>query len=185
MEPLALAGLTVNNSALMSGAATGGDTLLEADEGLVHFNSATVAAERGSNIAGAHGLADAMREEPRALVSDFQNAVQLVGADALLPGHDQVNGLEHLVERDAGIVEHGAHLDGELLAAFTTLLDAVAKLAFGLLLAGLGAKAGPIVHAAISMPQCGRSLHQRTPCFQGARKSGFHHGNAGTREMKW
>jgi hypothetical protein len=46
------------------------------------------------------------------------------------------------VELQLGIFEHCANLDRELLAALATLLEAVAKGAFGALLARLTANAG-------------------------------------------
>ena len=45
-----------------------------------------------------------------------------------------MDGLKHLVERNTGVLEHGADLHGELLAALATLLQAEADRAFGLLL---------------------------------------------------
>jgi hypothetical protein len=74
--------------------------------------------------------------------------MQLVGADALLAGHHEVDGLEHLVERHAGMLEHGAHLHGELLTALATLLEAVTHDAFGVLDRGLRTDARQIVHTA-------------------------------------
>jgi len=52
-----------------------------------------------------------------------------------------MDGPEHLVERQLGIFEHRAKLDRELLAALATLLEAVAKGAFRVLLARLTAHA--------------------------------------------
>ena len=60
---------------------------LTADERFVALHNAALAAERGK-VAGAHGFADTVRQEPRRLVLDFQNAVELVGGNALLAGHD-------------------------------------------------------------------------------------------------
>jgi hypothetical protein len=38
-----------------------------------------------------------------------------------------VDGLEHLRQRHAGMLEHGANLGGQLLTALATLLEAVAN----------------------------------------------------------
>jgi hypothetical protein len=55
----------------------------------------------------------------------------VVGADALLAAHHQVNSLEHQVERHAerraGMPEHGANLNRELLAALGALFKVVAN----------------------------------------------------------
>lgn len=165
MEPAALAALTVNesdNSALVSGAATGSNAALEADVRLVNFDRATARTERGGKIAGAHGFADTVGEEPSALVLDFQNAAKLVSADALLARYDQVNGLEHLGQGKAGVFEHGANLDGELLAALATLLEAVTNLTLGVLAAGLRLDARQVVHAATGHTTV-RAHHSASP----------------------
>ena len=54
----------------------------------------------------------------------------------------QVDSLEHLGKRHTGVLKHGANLGGELRAAFATLLEAEANLAFRVLLARLRADAG-------------------------------------------
>jgi hypothetical protein len=89
-----------------------------------------------------------MSQEPGRLVLHFQNAGQLVGADALLAGNHQVDGLQHFVQRHTGMLEHSADLDGELLAALTALFQAVANNAFRVLQAGLGAHAREIIDPA-------------------------------------
>jgi len=47
-----------------------------------------------------------------------------MAADALFRRAHQVDGLKHLVERHAGMLEHGAHLDRELLLAIAALVEA-------------------------------------------------------------
>lgn len=59
-----------------------------------------------------------------------------------------MNGLQHLGKGNASLFEHSANLDGELLAAFTTFLEAETLLALGVLCAGLRADAGKIIHPA-------------------------------------
>lgn len=108
---------------------------LAADEGLVSFDGARGAGHavdpaHRSKRAVAHGLADTVREEPRALIGDAKRPVDLVAADALLRGTQEVDGLEHLVERDMGALKYGADLDGELLAAL--LLGALPQTPAGL-----------------------------------------------------
>src|SRR5690606_17753881 len=130
-----LAGFTINqrqNLHLVMESALLLDTFQLADEGFIHFNDAAVAAKRGE-VAGAHGFTDTVSEKPRALILDFQNAAKLVRANTLLARNDQVDGLEHLVERHAGMHKHRADLDGELLAALATLFQAVADRAFRVL----------------------------------------------------
>jgi hypothetical protein len=125
----------------VSGVATGINASPEADLRLVNIDSATFVAKGLCQITGTQGFAYTVSEKPRALVLDFENAVQLVGADALLAGHDQVNGLQHLGEGQASVFKHSANLDGELLATLTALFETVAHLAFGVLLGGLGTNA--------------------------------------------
>src|SRR6185295_2316739 len=80
-------------------AATLGFTLLAADEGLVSLHDATAAgATHRSKSAATHRFPDPMGQEPRGLISDLQNAVELVRADALLTAAEQVHGLHRLVE---------------------------------------------------------------------------------------
>lgn len=112
---------------------------------LVHFNSAAITTERRGKIAGTHGLTNAMGQEPRRLVLHFENAGQLVGADALLARYHQVNRLQHLVQRHAGMLENSADLDGELLAALATFFQTVAHNAFRVFRARLGAHAREII----------------------------------------
>ena len=118
-----------------------------ADESLVHLNDAATTAER-CEIARAHGFPDTVREKPRRIILDFEDTAKLMGANALLAAHHQMNGLEHLVQRQLGILKHRADLGRELLAALATLLEAVADSAFRVLLARLAAHARQIVNPA-------------------------------------
>ncbi len=116
------AGFTVNqrqNLHLVMEGALLLNALEVADERLVNFDHAASTAERGK-VAIGHRFTDTVSKEPRALVGDFQNAVELMGADALLAAGHQIDGLHSLVKREAHVFEHRADLDRELLLAVTT-----------------------------------------------------------------
>src|SRR3546814_7543142 len=68
------------------------DAGLAPDEGFVGFDIPAADTER-CKVAIAHCFADAMGEEPRALVGDFQNAMKLKGADPLLAAGHQIERL--------------------------------------------------------------------------------------------
>src|SRR5437868_988876 len=106
-------------------------TLHTPDEGLIDLDDAASAAERGK-VARPHSFADAMGQEPRRLVGDFQNAVQLMGGNTLLAARHQIDGLHGLVEREAHVLEHGADLNGELLLAVATAPKAKPDALFGI-----------------------------------------------------
>jgi hypothetical protein len=59
-----------------------------------------------------------------------------VRANALLAAHSQVNGFEHLVQRELGILKDRSDLGGELIAALATLVQAVAVAPSGFFLLG-------------------------------------------------
>src|ERR1039458_2763584 len=65
-----------------------------------------------------------MAEEPRALVRNLQNSVHLMRATALLRARQQIDGLQHLVERDMCAFKDRADLHCKLLAALVALVDA-------------------------------------------------------------
>ena len=67
--------------------------------------------------------------------------------DALLAADDQMDSLEHLGKRHAGMLEHGADLHSELRAALAALLEAVTNDAVGVLHARLAANARQIIDA--------------------------------------
>lgn len=100
-----------------------GSALDAADEGLANLDDAAARTE-GSKVAGAHRFANPVREKPCALIGDFEDAMELMGADALLAARHQVGRLKHLVERDARVLEHGADLGGELTLAIATAMKA-------------------------------------------------------------
>src|SRR5207248_8490669 len=92
--------------------------LFPADVSLINLDSAAASAE-WREITFAHRLADTVGKEPSRFVGDFENAMQLVGRDTILAARHEVDGLKHLMERDAGVLEHGAHFHGELTLAAT------------------------------------------------------------------
>lgn len=99
------------------------DRAVVADEGFVNLDDPAIATE-GGEIARAHGLADAVGEKPCGLVSHLQHPVELVSRDTLLRAGHEVDGLERLIERQAGMFKDGANLDGELLFAVATAPEA-------------------------------------------------------------
>ena len=58
-----------------------------------------------------------MQHEPCRLLSDFEIAHDLVGANAVLAVHDQPNRGEPFIERDGRIFKHALGLHAELLVA--------------------------------------------------------------------
>ena len=78
--------------------------MLVADECFVHFHNAAVIAKINAVVA-AHGLADAVRHKPCGFIGDFQNAVKLVTADALLAGHRRCCMDQTIVARTLNISE--------------------------------------------------------------------------------
>ena len=95
------------------------------DESLVNLDDTTARTERGK-VARAHRFTDAIGQKPRAPIGDLQNTVQLMRRNTLLAGNHQVGGLQHLVQRDAGVLKHGADLRSELALAVTTAPQAFA-----------------------------------------------------------
>jgi hypothetical protein len=91
------------------------------------FGLRALAADRHIELAQkpavAHGLADAVREEPCGLQGDAQGPVELVAAHALLGGAEQRDRLEPQPQRDVAALEHGADLHGEGLAARVAVVD--------------------------------------------------------------
>ncbi|ERP87271.1 hypothetical protein Q669_10935 [Labrenzia sp. C1B10] len=74
-----------------------------------------------------------MAQEPSRLDRDFQNAGELVRADALLRGTHQVDSLKPLMQRDMAFLEDRANTHRELLTALTTLFQAVTLYTFRIL----------------------------------------------------
>ena len=89
--------------------------------GLVSLDDLANAAQ-GIEPARAHGLADAMREEPSGLEGDAKRPVQLVGADGLLARRHEEDGLKPDVQRDVAGLEDGPDLHGERFAALVALV---------------------------------------------------------------
>src|SRR5262249_38335335 len=100
-------------------AATHLATRLATDVGLVRFDCSATRTKQFCRLVG-HRVTDTVRHEPRRLVSHTENAVDLVAADALLAGTDQVRLQPPLVQRDLGPLENGAHGHGELRTAVST-----------------------------------------------------------------
>src|ERR1700720_1644335 len=81
------------------------------------FHDFAFAAER-REAPRAHGLANTVRHKPCGLISDFECAVQLVGAHAFLAGAHQMERLEPLVQSDLAALHDRPHGYCEVLAAF-------------------------------------------------------------------
>jgi hypothetical protein len=97
--------------------------LVVADEGFIDLDHAAVRTERGK-VARPHGLADAVRHEPRGFQGNAKGPVELVAADALLAGAKQNHRLKPNVHRDVAGLEDGPDLYGEGLTAVVALIDA-------------------------------------------------------------
>src|SRR5665213_2122490 len=108
------------NDILGRGTALRALALQAPDVGFVRFHGLARAAH-GRKLAVPHGFTDTVRQEPSRLVLNFQNAVKLMGANALLAGRQQVNGLQALVQRDMGTLEYSANPHRELLPAAVAL----------------------------------------------------------------
>jgi hypothetical protein len=91
--------------------------------GFVNLDSLAFATHWGKR-AFAHGLADAMRQEPRSFKGHAQSVVKLVRANALFGRAKQVHRLQPKVKRNVGGLENGPHSNGEWLAASIALVKA-------------------------------------------------------------
>ena len=97
-----------------------------ADESFVYFYSPTTAAhERERAIA--HGLADAMREEPRTLEGYPKGAVKLIARNSFFRRAKQVDRLQPQMQRNVRGLEDGFHAHGEGLPALVALVEANAS----------------------------------------------------------
>jgi hypothetical protein len=97
-----------------------------ADESFVAFDELTFATQ-GPDVVNAqirHRLADAVRQEPRGLQGDAEDAVQLVAAHALFGRAKQVHCLQPNMQLHMAGLEDSAHLHGKGLAASVPLVDA-------------------------------------------------------------
>jgi hypothetical protein len=97
-----------------------------ADESLIRLDEHSFAAEWAGviNTEIRHRLTDAMRQEPCGLQGDAEDAVQLVGAHALLAGTEQMHRLEPHMQLHMARLKDSTDLDGERLAAGVALVDA-------------------------------------------------------------
>lgn len=64
-----------------------------------------------------HAVAKTVRHEPRGLVGHAKHALKLLGRNALLGRADQVIRIDPLVQRNLGVLKHGADSHGVLLGA--------------------------------------------------------------------
>jgi len=107
-----------HNGALMMVAATGFlSPVFAANIGFVGFDRFACAAD-GREGTGAHGFADAVGHEPRGFVGNLKGTVKLMRRHALLGRAKQISSQEPFMQRDFAILEHGANLYREVLAAF-------------------------------------------------------------------
>ena len=100
---------------------------LTSNESLVALDELAFAAKRPAIVAESeigHRFADTVREEPRGLQADAENAVQLVGTHAFLAGCHQVHRLQPDMQLHMAGLEHSADLDGEGLPAGVALIHA-------------------------------------------------------------
>jgi hypothetical protein len=97
--------------------------LCASEIGFIHlYNTAFTTHWR--KAACAHGLTDAMRNEPRGLESAAQGTVKLVRANALLRGRKQEDRLQPKMHGDVAGFEDSPNLHGEGLAALVALVSA-------------------------------------------------------------
>src|SRR6266516_3332283 len=93
---------------------------LAADESFVNFD---LAAKLGEG-SGLHSLAYSVKQEPCALLSNAEGAVNLVGTNAVLRVHYQHDSRQPLIQTDRAIFHDGAKLDAEVLFAALAYPDA-------------------------------------------------------------
>lgn len=84
---------------------------LATDESLVHFDFAAKLGE----ASGLHGLADSVKEKPRALLGDPERAVNLVRTNPILCADNQPDSRQPLIKADRTIFHDGSKLDAEML----------------------------------------------------------------------
>lgn len=94
------------------------------ERGFICFDGLTGAAQ-GTNIAaGSHGEADAMAKVPSGFHSAAQGPLKLTARNAFLARAKQMDRLQPETKRKMAILENGADLDGEGLAAAVALAEA-------------------------------------------------------------
>ena len=119
------------DSLLRRGRAMGADLGLAADVGLIGLYDLVSAAEEVDRGVVAHGLADAVAEEPSRFVLYLKDAADLKRRHALLGRAHEVRGLKAEIERDTNVLEHRANSDAELLFAIAATMQADADALLG------------------------------------------------------
>jgi hypothetical protein len=147
------------------------NAFLAPDEGLVRLDG-VVTAQRSQRTV-AHSLTNAVRHEPRRLERHTKGPVELVGADALLAGAEQVEGHQPLVEWNMAALENGALGDAEELPAVPTLPSARLRAGTLQLHDPIG-RATVRAHRAIG-PEM--DLDEQPGCFLIMEMRGFEHGH--------
>lgn len=96
---------------------------LAADIGFINFDVARQLVKRSV----LHGLADSMKQKPRALLSHAKGTRQFAGTDAVLRVGDQPDTSQPPIEANRRIFHDGAYLDAELLLARFALPQATGR----------------------------------------------------------
>jgi len=95
--------------------------------GFIGFDRLASAANRASISARGHRQPNPMTDEPCRFHAAAQHALELARADAFLAGAHQVDRLQPDGHLDMAVLENGADLDRELLAAFLAVTQAGAR----------------------------------------------------------
>lgn len=98
------------------------DSLAVTDKGFIHFQGAATRFEHGKAVI-AHGFADTVSYEPSRFEGDTKGAVQLFGANPLLAGRNQEDGLKRQMQRNMARFKNSAHFYSERLAAVVALVN--------------------------------------------------------------
>lgn len=93
---------------------------LATDEGLIGFDLATIAANL-HHASGLQGEADAVKHEPRGLLSDAQSAGHLTRANTILRASNDPDGGKPFLQTQGRILKDGSNLRGELTLRMSTL----------------------------------------------------------------
>ena len=97
--------------------------VLTADKSFIRFNGAAHAAH-WRKIASPHCLTNAMTQKPCAFESDPQSAMQLVYANALFAGANEMDRSQLVAQLNMAILENAPDLHGERLAASVAFVEA-------------------------------------------------------------
>lgn len=148
-----------------------------ADKGFVGFNDLAVAAHRAW-VGILHGLADTMAHKPSRLVSNPQEAMYLMGADALFRRAHEMRSRKPLVKGNMRTLVHGADRGRELLFAGIAVVQAGAIFALnragflGLATMGAVTTFGPAKSLEMGSglgfvveDRIGEIAHGSVPCF--------------------